>query len=87
MARCKMVIRSLAAALVLVAGPAFAAEEWGIEFEEKARFEAKVVDILCELSGDCPDNCGGGVLCDGASPSWSERSRPGGRRERAKGSW
>jgi len=60
MARCKMVIRSLAAALVLVAGPAFAAEEWGIEFEEKARFEAKVVDILCELSGDCPDNCGGG---------------------------
>ncbi len=37
-----------------------AADEWGIEHEEKARFEAKVVDILCELSGDCPDNCGDG---------------------------
>ena len=24
------------------------------------RFEAKVVDILCELTGDCPKACGGG---------------------------
>ena len=39
---------------------AWSANEWGIEHEEKARFEAKVVDILCELTGDCPDNCGGG---------------------------
>ncbi len=60
MARWKSAIWGLAAALVVVAGPASAAEEWGIEFEEKARFEAKVVDILCELSGDCPDNCGAG---------------------------
>lgn len=60
MARWNMTIRGLAAALVLLAGPAFAAEEWGIAFEEKARFEAKVVDVLCELSGDCPDDCGGG---------------------------
>lgn len=41
-------------------GSARAADEWGIEHEEKARFQAKVVDILCELSGDCPENCGGG---------------------------
>ncbi|MDA1099158.1 MAG: hypothetical protein O2967_09270 [Proteobacteria bacterium] len=39
---------------------AFAAEEWGIDGEEKARFEAKVVDIACELSGNCPANCGNG---------------------------
>ncbi|MDP7546829.1 MAG: hypothetical protein QGF20_06010 [Alphaproteobacteria bacterium] len=39
---------------------AFAAEKWGIDGEEKARFEAKVVDIACELSGNCPANCGGG---------------------------
>jgi len=60
MARWNIAIRSLAATFFLFAGPVFAAEEWGIEFEEKARFEAKVVDILCELSGNCPDNCGGG---------------------------
>lgn len=45
---------------VLNAGAARAAEEWGIEHEKKARFEAKVVDVLCELTGDCPSNCGGG---------------------------
>ncbi len=28
--------------------------------EEKALFTGKVVDVLCELTGDCPDNCGGG---------------------------
>lgn len=37
-----------------------AAKSWGVTGEEIARFEAKVVDILCELSGDCPENCGGG---------------------------
>jgi len=37
-----------------------AAEFWGLPDEEKARFEAKVVDALCELNGDCPDNCGAG---------------------------
>lgn len=37
-----------------------AAEEWGLPEEKTARFEAKVVDVLCELTGDCPENCGGG---------------------------
>ncbi len=37
-----------------------AAEEWGIDFEKKARVEAKVVDLACELSGDCPQQCGEG---------------------------
>ncbi len=50
----------LAAALMAGAGAAKAAEEWGIEGEKKARFEAKVVDVLCELTGDCPKNCGDG---------------------------
>jgi len=39
---------------------AHAANEWGIDGEEKARFEVKVVDIACELSGNCPANCGDG---------------------------
>ena len=37
-----------------------AAEEWGLPDEKISRFEAKVVDILCELTGDCPNNCGDG---------------------------
>lgn len=37
-----------------------AADEWGIEGEKVVRYEAKVVDVLCELSGDCPANCGEG---------------------------
>ncbi|MDD9878716.1 MAG: hypothetical protein OXR84_14875 [Magnetovibrio sp.] len=45
----------------LIAGAAaMAAEEWGIDGEKKARFKAKVVDIACELTGDCPANCGAG---------------------------
>ncbi len=43
------------------AGAAQAAQEWGLPEEEVIRFEAQVVDILCELTGDCPDNCGGGA--------------------------
>ncbi len=46
--------------LITGAGATQAAEEWGIDGEKKARFEAKVVDVLCELTGDCPANCGGG---------------------------
>ena len=36
------------------------AKEWGLIGEQKARFAATVVDPLCELTGDCPDNCGDG---------------------------
>ncbi len=36
------------------------AKSWNLYAEVPARFEAKVVDILCELSGNCPDNCGDG---------------------------
>lgn len=49
-----------ATAALLLASDVRAAEEWSIEHEQKARLEAKVVDILCELSGDCPTNCGDG---------------------------
>ncbi len=48
------------AGLVLLAGPAAAAEEWGIEHEQTARMTVTVVDIVCELTGDCPADCGGG---------------------------
>ena len=35
------------------------AREWPLSADQtKALFKAKVVDILCELTGDCPENCG-----------------------------
>jgi hypothetical protein len=48
------------ASLLLAAGAAQAANSWGLPEEEIARFEATVVDVLCELTGDCPAGCGGG---------------------------
>ncbi len=47
-------------ALLIDPGALQAAEEWGIDGEKKTRFEAKVVDVLCELTGDCPADCGSG---------------------------
>ncbi len=47
-------------AALIGAPAAWAAEEWGLPEEKTARFEAKVVDMLCELSGDCPADCGAG---------------------------
>jgi hypothetical protein len=57
----KAIFGALAAAACLVGGTAQAADSWGLIGEEKARFEAKVVDVLCELTGDCPANCGDGA--------------------------
>lgn len=34
---------------------------WKIPGEEKARFDAKIVDVLCEITGDCPKACGAGT--------------------------
>lgn len=42
------------------AAAALGAESWGLPEEEKTRFEAKVVDALCELTGDCTEKCGAG---------------------------
>jgi hypothetical protein len=55
-----LILAALAAVLIAASGAARAAESWGLPGEETARFEAKVVDILCELTGDCPAECGAG---------------------------
>ncbi|HEY5597735.1 MAG TPA: hypothetical protein VIK47_02920, partial [Kiloniellales bacterium] len=47
-------------AALAATGTARAADSWGLPNEEVARFEAKVVDVLCELAGDCPAACGAG---------------------------
>lgn len=55
----KLTLGALALAFFAVQ-PAQAAQEWGLPEEQVARFDATVVDVLCELTGDCPDNCGDG---------------------------
>ncbi len=42
------------------ANTAQAANSWGLPGEETARFDAKVVDVMCVLTGDCPTDCGAG---------------------------
>ena len=36
------------------------AKTWNLYAELPATFEATVVDLLCELTGDCPADCGAG---------------------------
>ena len=49
-----------ASALLAASIPAHAAKSWGITGEVEGIFTATVVDITCELTGDCPANCGEG---------------------------
>lgn len=51
---------AMVAAFLALSGVAQAADSWGLPGEEITRFEAKVVDIACELTGDCPAQCGAG---------------------------
>jgi hypothetical protein len=37
------------------------AKSWNLYSEVPALFEAKVVDITCEITGDCPADCGAGA--------------------------
>ncbi|MCH7793712.1 MAG: hypothetical protein IH900_01030 [Proteobacteria bacterium] len=57
----QLTLAAVVAAALLTAGAARAAESWGLPGEEIVRFEAKVVDLLCELTGDCPAQCGAGT--------------------------
>lgn len=47
-------------AAVAGASRAHAANSWNLPGEEATRFDAKVVDVMCVLTGDCPADCGGG---------------------------
>ena len=61
-------MKKLLPLLAVLATPAIAedfsanseATPWNPVAEVPARFEAKVVDLLCELAGDCPADCGDG---------------------------
>lgn len=53
----------LAAPVSAQEGPFSAGSEarsWNLAWEEPARFEATVVDMLCEVAGDCDNACASG---------------------------
>ncbi len=61
-------MKSLLAAVLIVAAPAVSAQDfsqnsqakpWNLAGEAPARFEADVVDLLCEVAGDCENRCTG----------------------------
>ena len=62
-----MMIR-FASILALVASPLAAqdfsegskAKTWNLYAEAPAIFDATVIDVMCDLTGDCPANCGDG---------------------------
>jgi len=70
----KILIKTFRFTASLIAGMAFStlanaedfsagskAKEFGFVDEIQSTFSAKVVDIACELTGDCIDNCGNGL--------------------------
>ena len=69
-------IKNFAAVALLVLGAtlaaptgAFATNSWNLPGEESARFDAKAIDVMCVLTGDCPADCGAGkrvmgLFCD-----------------------
>lgn len=50
----------LTAVALLNLAPARAAESVGAQYENPTELQGTVVDVLCELGGSCPKNCGDG---------------------------
>jgi len=59
-AACAVLLIAAMAISVAVPGIARAANSWNLPGEEIVRFDATVTDVLCVLSGDCPEDCGAG---------------------------
>jgi hypothetical protein len=55
-----MILTPLLAAATLAAAPTVAAEKLGIAGEVEVTTKGKVVDVACELTRDCPAQCGAG---------------------------
>ena len=53
----RMLIAAVSAFFVIGAN---AAEKWNMPHEKELVVRGKVVDILCELTGNCPPGCGAG---------------------------
>lgn len=96
-----MRVLAMAAIAMMACAPATAqdfsegseAKSWNLYAEQPARFTATVVDLLCEMTGDCPEDCGAGLRqmglireADGVLITVMKNSQPaftGGARELA----
>lgn len=57
----KIIFGTLAIALLLgFSVNTYAAKSWGVTNEVKAKFTGTVVDIACQFTRNCPDDCGAG---------------------------
>jgi len=54
------ILASVFAGFLLIAGSSQAAEKLGVPNEEEVTTKGKVVDVSCELTRDCPAQCGAG---------------------------
>lgn len=67
----RIVAAAPGALALLVAGAVSAAEPWNIPHEKQEVLKGRVVDALCQLTGRCAPDCGGGkrqlglLLADG----------------------
>jgi len=60
---CTLALVALLSSSALLAGcatPVGEVDPWPITSAEEAQFSGEVVDVLCELSGNCAANCGNG---------------------------
>lgn len=57
----KIIVSTLSlVALLGFSANAYTAKSWGVTNEVKAKFTGTVVDIACELTDNCPADCGAG---------------------------
>lgn len=56
----KTIFGTAAGVAMTLTASVFAAEGWGIKHEKITRAEVKVVDLLCEITGNCVPKCGAG---------------------------
>src|SRR6266851_529780 len=54
------ILTTVLAGLMLMAGAAQAADKLGLPGEQEITTKGKVVDVACELTKDCPAQCGAG---------------------------
>src|SRR5258708_27532730 len=60
MKKATMAIIGLATGLALAPGPIRAADSMGLAGEKEVTAKVRVVDVACELTKDCPYQCGAG---------------------------
>ena len=62
------IICGLSLFIAACATPPGEIDSWPVTNAERSGFTGEVVDVLCELNGNCADNCGACLLYTSPSP-------------------